>query len=263
MNDTLDTDVHIGPVFGTVFISLWVIAIVLNSVSSLLLLKETHKRHSWANILLFCIALLDLLVLFVVLLPAVVAIFIKDILETNPALCYFQGCALNALVLFTFFLAVYVSIDQYLALCHPFMYNTKILRYPNRSMKIMISVLCMLFLFSIIHSVLPKAIGADFGPLSPPILCYYNLHSSLIQNTVFSCINITLFIVNSCVLLYCSISVGYQFFRLHHGLVRYSSSTIAGPSRTAVDRQQVALAKLSVIIAIVFLSCSTPFEVFQ
>ena len=261
MNET-DREVHIGVVFGTVFVSLWVIAIVLNSVSSILLFKEARKRHSWANVLLFCIALLDLLVLVGVLLPAVVAIFLEDILEANPILCHFQGCALNILILFTFFLAVYVSVDQYLALCHPFLYNSRVVRHQNRSLKIMIAVLCVLFVLSAIHSIVPILVGVDFGPLNPPIICYYDLHSHLIYNIVFSSINVSLFIGNGLILLYCSASVGYQFFRLHHSLVKNSTSHVAGPSRS-IERQQVALAKLSVIIAIVFLSCSIPFEVFN
>ena len=256
MNET-EFEVSVGPVFVTLFVFLWVVALLLNSVSSIFLWREARQRHSWGNILLFCIALLDLLMLIFILFPAIVAIFYREVLQTNTGLCYFQGFCVNTFVLYAFFLVVFISVDQYLAICHPFMYSTQILRHQGRSCKILILVLAALFTVAVTLSVLPKIIGAEFGPLAPPLLCYYNLHSRLLENIVFSSINTSLMIGNSCILLFCCISVGYQFFRLHKpsGLTRRSSSS------TPLNRQQVALAKLSVIIAIVFLSCSVPFEV--
>ena len=262
MNSTEQFDVGVGPVFLTVLITLWVVALLFNSISSLLLWKEARKKPSWANILLFLIALLDLLLLFVVLLPAIVSAFYEELLEDYVWLCVIQGCGLNTFVLFTFFLAVCVSVDQYLALCHPFMYSTQILRHQNRSFKILMMVLCTMFSLSFVLSVLPKIVGAGFGPMRPPLLCYYHLYSQLVQNIVFSAVNVSIMIGNSIVLLLCSASVGYQFYRIHEtSLAKRSATHVAGLGSRNIDRQQVALAKLSIIIAILFLSCSVPFEV--
>ena len=261
MNATSSDNFHPGPLFIFVFVVLWVLALALNVTSSVLLWKETRSRPSWANILLLCIALIDVLVLICVITPAIIALFVSNLLKTTTGLCFFQGCGLNIFILYSSFLAVYVSLDQYLAFCHPFKYNSRVLRYQARSHRIIVIVLSVLFMVSAVLSILPKLTGADFGPLDPPLLCYYNLHSSRLSNKVFSSVNTSLILLSSFVLLFCCVSIGHQFCHTHRNLVKYSISQVAGPHRTAVDRQQKGLVKMSIITAVVYLSCSLPFEV--
>ena len=185
MNATSSDNFHPGPLFILVFVVLWMLALALNVTSSALLWKETRFRPSWANILLLCIALIDVLVLICVITPAIIALFVSNLLKTMTGLCFFQGCGLNIFILYSSFLAVYVSLDEYLAFCHPFKYNSRVLRYQARSYRIIVIVLSVLFMVSAVLSILPKLTGADFGPLAPPLLCYYNLRLSRLSTKFF------------------------------------------------------------------------------
>lgn len=255
-NDSMyDEDLGvITPVFISVYITVWLTACILNSASLCVLCKEARDKLTWANILLCCIAVMDLLILFLVLVPSIVALFVEGVLFDSTSLCYFQGCTLNVSVLFLWSVAVFVSVDQYLAICHPFMYSIRVLGHRSRANKILFAILLSYLLVCVCVSIIPVISGAQIRPMTPPLICYYDLHSQHVTNTVSSIINMFLLVMNGVIMAYCALTVGYKFYQLHTSSARQLPTT-------AMDRQQIALAKLVIIIAIVFLSCSIPFEV--
>ena len=259
-NNETDQEELPGVMHKSIFTVLWIVALLLNATSTILLCKETRKRSSWANVLILSIALTDICALMFVVLPAIVAMFVHNIFQDIYGLCCFQGVSLNMFILISFCLVIYVSLDQYMAICHPFMYSTKVSRYPNRSLKLIITILLTMLFITAVISTLPTVTGADYGPLSPPLFCYYNLHANLPQNISFSSINAAIMVSLSLVLLYFTICIGTKLNKLHHELGKYASSHVAGPERSK-NRQQITLAKLSVVTAIVFLACTLPFEV--
>ena len=250
---------QVGTLHKTLFILIWSIAVLLNATSSILLCQVARGRPSWANILILAIALNNMCILVLGITPGIVSLFVFNMLYNIQGLCYYQSMILNALILLSFFIVALVSIDQYLAISHPFMYSTKLVRDQKRAMKIIVSILLLVIISCITITILPIATLADNGPLVPPIFCYYGIKSKKPQNIIISSINIAVMILISLVVIFCDVCIGIGLYnsRQHSNMKRNAQAT--GHKRH--DHQHTNLAKLAVVVAIVFLTCNLPFVV--
>lgn len=247
---------QVGGFQKAITIVLWCVALLLNGSNAVLLFKAARKRPSWANMLLLSLTFVDLTCLVVILPPTILALFLESLLLTHRPLCHAQGFLLNTFVLLSYSVVSVISVDQFLAICHPFAYSTRIVRFPKRSLKIVVAVLLGLVGASLVVSSLPLALGAMLTPLHPPVVCLYDLTpgSDGYKTHLIGWTNVLVVLALSTLLLYCTCCIGLGLYK--------SSHLVGGVKRpTGNSRQQVNIAKLSMVIAIVLLACFLPFTV--
>uniref|UniRef100_A0A1X7UJH0 G-protein coupled receptors family 1 profile domain-containing protein n=1 Tax=Amphimedon queenslandica TaxID=400682 RepID=A0A1X7UJH0_AMPQE len=195
------------------FVFFWLISIGLNTLCSALLMIAVHKRKSWANILLLSIALTGIAAVLLGMPLSIVSLFINDLLIDEGALCQYQVIVFNWYILMSFFLVVFISIDQYLAVLYPFMYNTKILRHPKRSLKII-----RILLFFVTSGTLSYSIIGSFlstiAVMTPSNICYYDFLAVDTPSKIFFIVNTIAMGLMILVILTCTILLAIKMYRM-------------------------------------------------
>ena len=235
----------------TAFITFWVIAVSLNAISSALLSVAVHRRKSCANILLLSMALTDIIVILLGLTPTVVTLFLNDLTHDGDILCYFQVIVLNWYILMSFFVVVTISIDQFLAVLCPFFYNSKILRVPRRSMKISLGLLFAFGVGILSYSIMGSLLCVLF-PLPPTNVCYYNFQSTNLANRIFFFANTIAMGILIIVVVVCTVFLAGKLYQMYLQV---------DDEEDFFQQQKSSIAKISVIVAIVFMSSASLFMV--
>lgn len=248
------SDFTLGTTQKSLFFLFWATGVILNLTSTLLLIVAVKTKSSWANLLLLSLALTDTCVITLGTTPSIPTLFAYDLLYDAPILCNFQYVILNSYVLMSFGLAVLISFDQYLAVSHPFTYNTKILRHPKRSLRIIIVTLLMLTFLSLIPSIGSIVFKVDITPLIPPTFCYYDLQSTNRSNIIIIAISAIIMGVLLLIDVTCTIALAIKLYVMFQR--DKENVTVHG-----ANRQKTVFAKLSVVITILFVSSAFLFEV--
>lgn len=195
------------------FVFFWLISIGLNTLCSALLMIAVHKRKSWANILLLSIALTGIVAVLFGMPLSIVSLFIYDLLIDEGALCQYQVIVFNWYILMSFFLVVFISIDQYLAVLHPFMYNTKIIRHPKRSLKIITILLFLVTSGSLSYSIVGSFLST-IAPMTPSNICYYDFLAVDTLSKFFFIVNTIAMGLMVLVILTCTILLAIKMYRM-------------------------------------------------
>ena len=260
-NTTTTAAVPITVVHKVVFLGMWAAATLLNFLNCIIMGRTTYMKRNWPNILVFALAVADLCVLVTGLIPAVIAAFLPDLLYENPPLCYMQAILLDSWMVYSFVLVVYIGLDRYLAVCHPFHYSRRIL--GSGSLKRITISLFLLAVFAVFLAFMPATLGWQYRVIYPGLYCFFDWTSSGTMTIIITVINFMFVFILLAVLLYFTICICSGIFKM----LQISRQRVVGiPNcrshcRPVYKRMEMHFANLAVIIIVVFAGCSLPFAV--
>lgn len=246
-------------VYTTLFALLWAVALILNVFNTSLLGRTVQLRATWSNVLLLALSSSDCFVVVFGGTVTLVALFYTALLRDVLVLCYIQGFLLNSSTSFSYFVVAFIGVDRYLAICHPFWYNRKILARPP--LKLIGLALLLLGSGAVLFSLIPFATVPYYGPLQPPVVCWiaFNYSSGAIQDTPAAAVYITMTLVVLCIVIFCTVNVCvklYLEFRNHIKRVE-SVARMTEANRRQSDAQS-NFAKLAAAISMVFFMSTIP-----
>ena len=259
------TEPAIQVVYKTLFPSLWLVSLLLNFSNTALLARTVQLRSTWSNILLLSLSVSDCFLVITGGTIAVAALFRTTILREFIGLCYFQGFSLNLCITFSNILVTFIAVDRYIAVFHPFCYNTKILNQPPALCSIRIAV-SLLAIGSAVLAGLPFFHSPSYEPLQPPMFCWppFSHGTGYIdspRNRIVVIVHISFKLILMLIVLMCSIGTCGKLF-MEQRILRNSvaADDVIRNSRTR-HSVQVNLAKLTAAIAIIFFMCTSPYIV--
>ena len=258
--NTTTTAATITVIHKSIFLGMWAAALLLNLLNCVIMGRTTYMKRIWPNILVFALSMTDLCVLVTGLIPAVIAAFMPSLLYENPPLCYMQAILLDSWMVYSFVLVVYIGLDRYLAVCHPFHYSRKI--SGSGSIKGITTVLFLLALFAVFLAFVPATLGWQYRVIYPGLYCFFDWTSSGPMTIIISVTNFMFVFILLAVLLYFTICICVGIFKM----LQISGRVADFPngrsqSRSVHKRMEIHFAKLAVIIIVVFAGCSLPFAV--
>ena len=238
-----------------VFLGVWQVAFALNLLTCIFMGRIVHKKKNWPNILVFVLSLADLWILVAGLLPAVVAMFVNNLLSRYPQLCSYQAIVLNSWYLFSFAVVVFIGLDQYLAICHPFYYSHKISR--SESTRGIGIALATIGLVTIFVSCLPVMLGERFMVIPPGLYCFFDSESDDVQNIAISVINAVFVLAVISMLGYFVAGICIGIYKMLQSS-RQRVSGLPNTGEQSSSSREMNFSKLAVIMIAVFAACSLP-----
>ncbi|XP_028259749.1 trace amine-associated receptor 13c-like [Parambassis ranga] len=226
---------------------LYCIAVLTVMLNLLVVISISHFRqlHTPTNLLILSLAVSDLLVGLFVMPAAIIALHS----------CWFLGklmCALSYLLTFTLTSAsvgnmVLISVDRYVAICHPLRYSTMI-----TSNRVMVC-LCLCWLCSLLYNCLIMKDQLEQTHIADS--CYHKCTAviSLISGAVDMIVTF-LFPVTVIVVLYLQVFV----VAVSQGRVQRSQVT-AVKSKTVIKRSDMRAARTLGVVILMFILCLCPY----
>lgn len=259
------TELAFDVFYKTLFPSLWLAALLLNFFNIVLLARTVQLRSTWSNILLLSLSASDCSLVVTGGTIAVAAFFRTTLLREFTGLCYFQGFSLNLCVNFSNILVTFIAVDRYIAVLHPFCYNTKILNKRPALLFICIAIF-LLAIGSAVLAGLPFSHSPSYEPLESPVFCWPPFSNSTTKYSIDSnrIVYLVHIILKLCLLLtvlICSTCICIKLFmeqRILRNSVTAATSVLESGTGSSV---QVNLGKLTAAIAIIFFMCTLPYMV--
>ena len=244
-----------------VFICLWALGLLLNIGCAPLVGWVMWKKPTWPTILLFVLTLTDAMVVVFGISISVASVADSSILQDMGPLCAYQSVVINTWYLYSYILVLAISLDRYLAVCYPFVYNKQL---SNKVFIVKgVVMLVVAGLAMLVVACLPIIIGADIVPVKPGLFCFFDWTSPSTQNRLVAITNVGITSLTVGLLLFftiatcCGIYKIVQSSRLRDGNVSFTQKV-----HTQSDNQmEIKFAKLMIVIIILFGACNLPFVV--
>lgn len=243
------------------FACIWTTAFILNSLCSFLVGGVVYKKSTWPNILLFALTMADVTVVVLGLSPAVATLGKEKILWNTHELCTFQAIVINMWYLYSFLIALGITLDRYLAVCHPFTYN-KELSHSSSIVKGVIILIAVGVLVLLI-SCLPLILDVTIKPVEPGLFCFFDWTSRTTPNRVVALINITLICGVVCALLFFTMATCFGIYKMVRSAKKRDGDVSLTNKVTApgLNDMEIKFAKLAIVVVILFAACNLPFVV--
>ena len=184
-NGTFDEGARLTNIFIT--LCYWMASVLGNTFTLVIMLRISKRFPTWPNLTIVLLSLTDLVTVLIGITPSVVAsATLSPILCLYPALCDFQGFVLNVTFYFSYCIVALIAVDRYLAICHPFFYNTKIAKNRSRAPVILLVIAGVLFAFCSIVASITFMLGRRMVVYYPGVYCAFNWRGSDVA-TYFPC----------------------------------------------------------------------------
>ena len=118
-----DTELEMSTAHKIAFVCLWAVGLVLNIGCVPLVGSVVWSKPTWPTLLLFVLTLTDAMVVTFGLSVSVASVVDDTILQEMSSLCTYQSIVINTWYLFSYIVVLAISMDRYLAVCYPFVYN--------------------------------------------------------------------------------------------------------------------------------------------
>ena len=260
-NYTSVDDLELSMTHKVAFISLWAVGLVLNAGCAPIVGCVLWKRRTWPIILLFMLTLTDAIVVVFGISVSVASIAGKSVLwDLNP-LCYYQSIVINTWYLYSYVLVLAISLDRYLAVCHPFVYNKQLTEraFIMKGVIVLSSASALMLLISC----LPLLIGADIVPVKPGLFCFFDWTSHSTQNRIITIINVGITSLTVGLLLFFTVATSCGIYKIvQSSRMRDGNVSLTQKATTQSDNEmEVKFAKLMIVVIILFAACNLPFVV--
>ena len=244
-----------------VFVCLWAFGLLLNTVCAPVVGWVMWKKPSWPTILLFVLTITDAMVVVFGISVSVVSVADSSVLWTMGPLCTYQSIVINTWYLYSYIVVLAISLDRYLAVCHPFVYNKQL---SNKVFIVKgVALLVIAGLAMLVVACLPLMIGANIVPVKPGLFCFFDWTSHTTQNRLVAIVNVGITSLTVALLLFFTIATCCGIYKIvASSHLRDGNVLFTQKVHTQSDNQmEVKFAKLMVVIVILFAACNLPFVV--
>lgn len=247
----------ISPAHQAVYGGVWFVALLVNVTNCFILGRTAYVQRSCPNVLCFMLTVADVWVMMAGLLPSVIALFVKNLLENYSGLCSYQAVIINSWYIVASGLVVLVAFDRHLAVCYPFYYSRRIAGAFGLKA---ISFLTMgLIILAVLLACLPLILGRRFRVLPPGIYCFLVWSNGDTRNVTVTVVNLVfgytaLFLVFSL-----TVTVCYGIYKMiYSGRKRTSTTNLKDPMHRSQNALEIMFAKLGIVMAIAFSASTLP-----
>ena len=232
-------------------------ALLVNVANCIVLGRTAYLQRSCPNVLCFVLTVADIWVMVAGLLPSVVALFVKGLLENYSELCSYQAVIINSWYIVASGLVVLVAFDRHLAVCYPFYYSRRIAG-PFGLKAICFAVL-VLVIFAVLLSCLPLIIGRSFRVLPPGIYCFFVWSSGDARNVTVAVMNLTLGYTALFLVFSLTVTVCFGIYKIIRAERKRTSTTnLKDPVHHSQNALEIMFAKLGIVMAIAFFASALP-----
>ena len=256
-----DTEPQLSMIHKVVFVGLWALGLLLNIGCAPIVGWVMWKRPTWPTILLFILTLTDAMVVVFGVSVSIVSVAKSSVMWEMSPLCTYQSVVINTWYLYSYIVVLAISMDRYLAVCHPFVYNKQL---SNKAFVVKGTVTLVLAgVAMLVVATLPLMIGANIVPVKPGLFCFFDWTSGTTQNRLVAIINVSITSLTVGLLLFFTTATCfgiYQIVQSSHS--RDGNMSLSLKVSTQSDNEmEVKFAKLMIVVIILFATCNLPFVV--
>ena len=255
-----DTELEMSTAHKIAFICLWGVGLVLNIGCVPLVGYVVWSKPTWPNLLLFVLTMTDAMVVTFGLSVSVASVVDNTILQEMSSLCTYQSIVINTWYLFSYIVVLAISMDRYLAVCYPFVYNKQMSnkKFMVKGMVVLFSALIVMLLIACV----PLMIGADIVPVKPGLFCFFDWTSHKTQNKLVAIINVGITSLTVGVLLFFTVATCCGIYKIvQSARMRGGNLSFTQKATQSDNSMEVKFAKLMLVVIILFAACNLPFVV--
>ena len=257
-----DTEPQLSMTHRVVFVCLWAVGLLLNIGCAPIVGWVMWKKPTWPIILLFILTLTDTMVVVFGISVSVASVADSTVLWNMSPLCTYQSVVINTWYLYSYIVVLAISLDRYLAVCHPFVYNKQL---TNKAFVVKgVVTLLVAGLAMLVVAALPLMIGADIVPVKPGLFCFFDWTSQTAQNRLVTIINVGITFLTVGLLLFFTTATCFGIYKIvQSSRSRDGNMSLTMKVNTQSDNDmEVKFAKLMIVVIILFAACNLPFVVY-
>ena len=255
-----DAELEMSTTHKIVFICMWAVGLLLNAGCVPIVGSVVWNRPTWPTILLFVLTLTDTTVVAFGVSVSVASVIDSSVLQEMSQLCSYQSIVINTWYLYSYVVVMAISLDRYLAVCHPFVYNKQL-----SSNMFIIKGLVALLLASVamlLVACLPLMIGADIVPVKPGLFCFFDWTSHTTQNRLVTIINVSITALTVGILLFFTVATCCGIYKIvQASRMRDGNVSLTHKATQSDNELEVKFAKLMIVVIVLFAACNLPFVV--